>query len=90
MKFVASQLVGKDENFIQYFEQISRILPPQTDLLPFIRLITIPIIKQRFDTSFFIHKLSAYHFLNFLKYAEDEKHIHELNDITMCGEFSRC
>ena len=75
---------------LPFFEQLSYIMAPQNDLLPFMRLVTVPIIKARFDASFFIHKLEPFKFINFLKYAEGDKHLHEQNEIIMCGEYNLC
>lgn len=66
------------------FEKLSDLLPPTKNVVPFMRLITIPEIKQRYDTTFYAHAVEDYRFANFLKYAEHEKHLHSLNEVVHC------
>lgn len=52
-------------------KQLIEALPPKKSLLPFIRLVTVPLLKQRFDAFFYVHKLEEFKFINFMKYAEN-------------------
>lgn len=90
LKFLGSQLSYTDAQLSPFFHELSHISAPKMDLLPFIRLITVPMLKSRFDASFFIHKLEPFHFVNFLKFAENEKYLHEQDEIIMCGEYTSC
>lgn len=60
-----------------YIEKLGSIFAPKKKLIPFMRLITIPELPNRYDTTFFLHKMQDYKFINFLKYSENEKYLHE-------------
>lgn len=60
------------------------MLPPAQDLVPFLRLITVPEIKQRYDTTFYAHSIEDFRFINFLKFAEHERHLHSLDQVVHC------
>ena len=47
-------------------------------MAPFIRMITIPLLKQRYDAIFYVLALEEYKNINFFKYAEHEKHMSNL------------
>lgn len=53
-------------------------------MVPFIRLITVPVLKHRYDTMFFVLPVKDYKFINFFKYAEHEKHLHNLEVLEHC------
>lgn len=40
-----------------YMEKIGKIIKPVQKFTPFIRLITIPQLPKRYDTTFFVHHL---------------------------------
>jgi hypothetical protein len=46
-----------------------------------VRLITVPAMKTRFDAEFYLHKVDEFQFINFPKYAEHEKHRHNLESL---------
>ena len=47
------------------------------------RLVTIPLLKSRYDASFFVTKLEPYEFINFPKYIENDENIHNTNEIVI-------
>jgi 8-oxo-dGTP pyrophosphatase MutT (NUDIX family) len=51
------------------YEQLSELLSPTQKMVPFIRMITVPFLKSRYDTTFFVLPLEPHHFLNFSKYT---------------------
>ena len=57
------------------YERLSELLGPTQSMLPFIRMITVPFLKSRYDTTFFVLPLEEYKFINFSKYAEKEDHL---------------
>lgn len=64
-------------------KRIAQIIQPKKSLSSFIRLVTVPIIKSRFDAFFYIHKLEQFKFINFMKYAENDKYLHSDGDIVI-------
>ena len=58
------------------YDSLCEELPPTSRLVPFIRLITVPELKRRYDTTFFVLGLEPYCHVNFMKYAENNKNLH--------------
>ena len=82
--YIADEFAGSGEAKQRAFDKLSALLPPAQDAVPFLRLITIPEIKQRYDTTFFAMAVEDYRFVNFLKFAEHERHLHSLDHVVHC------
>ena len=84
LEYIADEFSLSSQAKPRAFEKLSELLPPAKALVPFLRLITIPEIKQRYDTTFFAHAIEDYRFANFLKFAEHERHLHSLEQVVHC------
>lgn len=84
LAYIKDEFAGSGEAKQRAFDKLSSLLPPAQDVVPFLRLITIPEIKQRYDTTFYALAVEDFRFVNFLKFAEHERHLHSLDQVVHC------